>query len=1251
MKLTNLKVATRSIVGMSMLASLALVQAPAIGDDTEIYQSTLAASGNARPKVLIVMDTSGSMNITAVEASDGKPAYDPDETYEDAGFDLNRIYWSLDNDKPASNTNRWFDPAKNRCVTSYLPLETAGNFTGKAKRLGQNNNGIWKWRNLNGSDRSPVHIDCQSDVTSSNPGNGAGVSDGYPKNPSNGTATPPDGYTTFEAQAFSNWGNRTYRWYTGHYLNYWNDDTLIQVEKSRLEVAQEVVNELINVNQSIDFGLAVFNHNSADSVFGFYSGCGSFCTIFNNEDDHGGRIVSALLEDMTLAQRDELAGEDGLINNLVATGSTPLCESTYEAYRYLTGQSPRYGLKQDTDGFDFWAGHDGTIDTPDYDPRAFNAGLSTYKSPTTDCAYTYVILMTDGFPSLDTEANATIEALPGIGTCGDYALDGGGTGKNCLAELTRFMANNDLDDDDSNGDQYGITYTIGFATDQELLREAAENGKGKYYTANDTAALARAFQDAVLEILSDETSFTSPSVAVNTFTRTESRNEVFFAMFKPDASQDWRGNVKRLDIVRRLNDDGDQIKKLVDANGDDAINQDTNLIDGDARTLWRPAGDGADGPTVDQGGVGELLRDSDLATRKARLHSNTGNNGALEPYDEDNFTPEAYDFDTLFPGNPQGALYDFWEVADAADFEAAVAFGIGYDTEDLNEDDSVTDTREWILGDILHSRPRVVSYGLLGGRDKDVEGSDLRVLVGTNAGFLHMFGNDDGVEDWAFFPKELAPLLTSRRLESVDSSRPYGIDSPPVIYSYDDNKDGTYDKLDGDKVWAFFGLRRGGRYLYGLDISDPNNPESLWGISPQTDGFEELGQTWSVPKVAYIPGHADNDGKPKPVLVFGAGYDTAKDDHTSLGDDADSMGRGIFIIDAETGALLWSVTPAADSATNMQATELEHSVPASVATLDSNGDRLVDRLYFGDTAGIVWRVDMPGATLPDSSQSTWRLTKLFVALDKTGAPPGTTETRTQLNDRRFFNQPDVVRISRDGKPVDAVLIGTGDRTNPGAVDGSNDELVDAVENAFYLIPDQAILPFTTDLDTVNQCDVTPAPEPGSLLAYRCSLPMHASDLYDATSNILESDSGITDTERTAAQTALYNAKGWKITLAEDGEKSLSKSITITGKVFFGTFVPGGGPGLDTEDLCRPPAGQGRLYAVSLYDATTIPDYDNRYSPLGNQIPDTPALHVSDDGTIGIIPPQGAGGTGESDLLDPFTSLAAPYGSYWYRKEY
>ena len=66
------------------------------------------------------------------------------------------------------------------------------------------------------------------------------------------------------------------------------------------------------------------------------------------------------------------------------------------------------------------------------------------------------------------------------------------------------------------------------------------------------------------------------------------------------------------------------------------------------------------------------------------------------------------------------------------------------------DDGSITDIRYDVFGDPLHSKPLVINYG---GSAND---QDVRIILGTNAGFLHMF-DDNGAtvdETWAFMPKE-----------------------------------------------------------------------------------------------------------------------------------------------------------------------------------------------------------------------------------------------------------------------------------------------------------------------------------------------------------------------------------------------------------------------------------------------------------------------------------------------------------------
>jgi type IV pilus assembly protein PilY1 len=415
-------------------------------------------------------------------------------------------------------------------------------------------------------------------------------------------------------------------------------------------------------------------------------------------------------------------------------------------------------------------------------------------------------------------------------------------------------------------------------------------------------------------------------------------------------------------------------------------------------------------------------------------------------------------------------------------------------------------------------------------------------------------------------------------------------------------------------------MRRGGHAYYALDLSDPDSPSLLWRIDKETPGFGELGQTWSEPVVTTIPGYVDGNGVHKPVLVFAAGYDTGKD--ASGVATPDGEGRGLYIVDAQTGALVWSVTPANNSTTNLSEPGLLHSVPAGVAVLDSNGDQAADRIYFGDTGGNLWRVDLSGNALPTSSQDTWQVNKLASFSGGSAA-----------SDRRFFNRPDVVRIRLDRSVVDAIIIGTGDRTNPNATD---------VDNRVYMIHDRETEPYSTVTPTASAC-LDPA------IDYRCRLPLTEDGLYP----IVEG----TDVD----EVALGAADGWRFELPYAGEKSLASSVTVGGKVFIPTYTPS--DLFSDINSCVPQSGKGRLRVIDIYKG-----YLGAIN-LGPIIPDTPALYFDGNGDISVLLPPGAPEPPDCDeagegcprppVCPPGTTwplcligeVPPPYTNYWFQEAY
>ncbi|WP_448549108.1 pilus assembly protein [Thalassotalea fusca] len=1143
-----------------LLPSALIFLAPLLaqGEDIELYIGDKAAQAGTKPQVLIIFDNSGSMATTETV----NEPYDPNKTYPAVGglnaLQERMIYFTkgvgIDGaaaivpDSP-SEARRFLDDI-NSCATARERLATVGYYTGHIREYKfSGNSGSWQEiPDNNGADIQV--IDCEDDVrlVPANPEVNAGIEksggvieqlpDGFPID-GEGSKKSPVYYTANAADSNVIWSGEVVTLYTDNYLRWANSDDIQQVNLTRLDIAKDTVTNLIESAPSVDFGLQIFNLN--------YDG--------ENTRD-GGRVVFGIQE-MTAAARSDLVNIIDL--ELFAETNTPLCETLYEARRYFGGLSVDYG--DDDKNYGGW--YKGN--NPPRDTSIESNG--TYVTPFGQCTNeVYVILITDGQPTVDLAADSYIAGLPGIGAPFDV------NGKNnYLAALAGWMHTNDINSD-LDDKQTSTLFTIGFGKDAindagELLREAAKLGGGEYYPAEDPSALLSSLQAALTTILEVNTSFTAPSVASNNFDRTETLDAVYYAMFVPDHGARWQGNIKKLKVSN-----GIQVDRL-----DNAAIDDSGSISKDAKTFWSTDTE-PDGNDVRLGGTADMLRNKTNRT----IYSNIGASEALVAFTKTNA-------ENFFGGATE--LATELDVPEA-DVEALLDWAKGIDVDDEDNDGSTTDNRYDLMGDPLHSKPLVINYG--GSSDSQ----DIRIIVGTNAGVLHMFqDNGDTVdENWAIMPHEFYSKYKKLRDNFTSGGKVYGIDSPATSFLLDVNGDGTISSGDGDKAWIFFGLRRGGSSYYGIDVSNPDSPSMLWKIDENSAGFSELGQTWSQPRVGYSSLNISN-GVPKPVLIFGGGYDISKDSDGPGGDD--SVGRAIYMVDAQSGALKWSLSPAASSATNTQVSTLTDGIAASIGVLDSDSDGLIDRMYSGDTGGNVWRVDMPGDS-PSSGTSPWTVHKL--------ASLGGT---TNADDRRFFSEPSIVRtyisdtiettttdadgveskvVTRQERPYDAILLGSGDRSTPADTD---------TDDKFFMIRDE----------NIRTTSFVSSPT-GEQLAI--PTPIAVTDLYDYTDNPFGDFTYPYSADEKAALQSLEIAvslkSGWFVDFTSSGEKSTAEAIAINNVAFFTSFTPADSNNF--AQTCQLSDGSGKLYAIDLTLGTTV--FDWRTWDIAAGIPDTPSIVITKD---------------------------------------
>jgi len=421
---------------------------------------------------------------------------------------------------------------------------------------------------------------------------------------------------------------------------------------------------------------------------------------------------------------------------------------------------------------------------------------------------------------------------------------------------------------------------------------------------------------------------------------------------------------------------------------------------------------------------------------------------------------------------------------------------------------------------------------------------------------------------WGFIAPEHFPQFKRMRdhtpLISTSSPKPYFMDGSPTTYTSSSYTDGKIDYTRGDKAYLFIPMRRGGRFIYALDVSDPLAPKFMWKRSNTDTGFAELGQSWSDLRVAKLKYQTN------PVLIFGLGYDAVANDPTVQG--VATMGRGVMVLDATTGSPIWQGGPApVGAATNKTVTGMTYAVPSAVALYDSDGDGNTDRIYAVDTGANVWRINVD-----DALPANWTVNQL--------ASLGNTSNsgNTSANARKFLFQPDIIAADATNN-FDSLVLGSGDREHP---------FDTSVVNRYYMIK---------DAHGLNATRSTPITEGAA-----GSTTGVTGQLYDATANLIQVG---TTAQVAAAKTAFGVASGWYMTLGT-GEKVVGGSTTQAGTVHFGTNAPT--PAV--ANACAGNLGQARIYAVSYLNGSATLDQDRSgtftsadrfFTRVGGGYPPTP----------------------------------------------
>ena len=510
------------------------------------------------------------------------------------------------------------------------------------------------------------------------------------------------------------------------------------------------------------------------------------------------------------------------------------------------------------------------------------------------CRKNYVISMTDGFPSLDTDA----ERIPLKGTFSDEDGDGWTsdpyqppTSPNFYDDVAHWMYTHSwLDgsfvDDPENSYVNVATHHIAFGAKHPLLQDAAGESGGEYIVAYNKEQLVAAFYSLAL-MMSEAVSFTAPVVSVDAVNKIQSGDDLYMGLFLPMDSTYWAGNVKKFKMgdgsTERPN-----LFNIYDKNNKVAINSAGQFLDNTA-AFW---GDDTDINDTDNYGAADIKEDG---AGEVLLEDVTGYFTAGTYYKRPIYTWTDGDGDgdkEMVKFDPTLITAAHLQVADDATRDKLINFIHGY-TYDANASTGAPiAVRDWILGSIIHSRPMVIDY--FDTSKPDLPLQKRLIAVGSNDGMLHVFDDVTGQEVFAFIPEDILP-----KLKDVQANKMFEtVDGPITLY-----------RRDKIPKYLIFGERRGGSWFWNLDVSNQNPTQ--WTVAWSYTN-SEIVQSWSEVRTTQIPVTITAKGEKsyKDVAIFTGGYDPEEDFFPEPFTDQDANGTP-FTANGSIDNKEWSKTTAA----------------------------------------------------------------------------------------------------------------------------------------------------------------------------------------------------------------------------------------------------------------------------------------------------------------------------------------------------
>lgn len=928
---------------------------------------------------------------------------------------------------------------------------------------------------------------------------------------------------------------------------------------TRLQVAKQVATSIVNANSNLRLGLARFNPPGGNESSGAPGG-----TVVANCGTSAASLIST-------------------INGFSANSNTPLAETFYEVTRYFRGIS-----------------------------RYFSNG--THTSPIQyRCQKNFVVVITDGFPTWDTQipnndpADIAIagKALPnwdGLAPATSsatfpifpqhsdgYAPDDSpttGEGRTLfLDDLALFGNEIDLKasplvDNDGVGydaadfpQQNIVTYTVGFTLANQMLVDAAEYGDGTAYFANTADQLSVSLQAAFNDIQSRGT--TSGSSAGSVRSSVIAGGFLYQTVGNPDG---WSGKLlsRPISTGKQTNDpkQPNHANCIIGPNDPDY----PNLPLGGPLPVGEPCPPVWDAATAVNG---QNWGSRTIITRRSDL--------GLPADPAASGLPVAFRWGNAhISGNQRDMLHKDTLANQSNDTlgQARLQYIRG------RSDNNAFRSRTTVLGDIINSGAQFVGapafgydFGDYAAFKSSYSTRNGIVYAGANDGMLHAFKAVNGSTKAELSGEELFAYIPGDRFVWNNLNKLTHPDYKETNHRFFVDGQTTYVDAQVNGSWASLlagGLGNGGQTVYLLDVTEASveateaataTKKLLWEFSDLDD--PDLGFTHSTPSIARM-------ANGKWAVIIGNGYNNSDDDTnygTTVNSKSNNGNAHIFILYVDGPGIdgVWNL---GTDYIKLSATGGSVATPNGMATpiaVDTNADAKVDYLYAGDLLGQLWRFD-----IRDASDSNWnnasKRQKIF-------------EARNASSDiQSITSRPEVV-AHPDGVHVGVVvLFGTGRYL---------DETVDVDVSSY---PTQSFYGIWDPLpDNISASgNAYTAPVRGSDLVQQEILDevqfVTQVSNYGTTTNCTGGQNCFRILTENPVTLSAANKRGWYIDLYNTnlgsttdnfGERVITNPLVRGDRVVFTTLLPN-----DASKLCSS-SSDGWLMELDMYSggAPTEPVFD------------------------------------------------------------